>query len=170
MTVVLPAPVASLSAARMSSGFASLFALARCSRIPFARLPACGATSVSQMIVSTASTWQKNGRRLLNWWCRQCWRRRAVSGVTCHWFGFGGCATSSTSARTSLMIDVGSYCCAWVEIPSPSSVTAPAASALVLRFFGFGIGVTKSARRRLSTIFCVGWPVSSSSQWRAGRS
>ena len=36
MTVVLPAPVASLSARRSSSGLASLLAAARCSRI---RLP-----------------------------------------------------------------------------------------------------------------------------------
>ena len=38
MTVVLPAPVASFSARRISSGLASLFAFARCSRT---RLPAC---------------------------------------------------------------------------------------------------------------------------------
>ena len=35
MTVVLPAPVASLSARRISSGFASLFAFFRWSRIAF---------------------------------------------------------------------------------------------------------------------------------------
>ena len=65
MTVVLPAPVASFSARRISSGLASLFAAARWSRM---LLPAveCGATSVSQMAVSTASTWQKNGRISLN--------------------------------------------------------------------------------------------------------
>ena len=33
---------------------------------PAAILPALGATSVNQMTVSTASTWQKNGRMLLN--------------------------------------------------------------------------------------------------------
>ena len=49
----------------------------------FAGLPGWGATSVSQMSVSTASTWQKNGRMLLKLWCRQCWSSRAVSGVTC---------------------------------------------------------------------------------------
>ena len=40
MTVVLPAPVASFSASRISSGFASLFAAARCSRtrLPVLRL------------------------------------------------------------------------------------------------------------------------------------
>ena len=38
MTVVLPAPVASFSARRISSGLASLLALARCSRKPLAGL------------------------------------------------------------------------------------------------------------------------------------
>lgn len=54
ITVVLPAPVANFKARRISSGLASLFALVRCSRN---RLPAfdCGATSVSQIAVSTAS-------------------------------------------------------------------------------------------------------------------
>src|SRR4029453_17774170 len=66
MTVVLPAPVANLSASRISSGLASLLALARCSKKDFAALPAFEATSVSQIAVSTASTWQKNGRMLLN--------------------------------------------------------------------------------------------------------
>ena len=37
ITVVLPAPVASFSARRMSSGLASLLALARCSRKPLPR-------------------------------------------------------------------------------------------------------------------------------------
>ncbi len=55
MTVVLPAPVASFSAKRISSGLASLLALARCSSkiLPFL---VCGETSVSQMAVSAAST------------------------------------------------------------------------------------------------------------------
>lgn len=66
MTMVLPAPVASFSARRMSSGLASLLALARCSRTFLPVFPACGATSVSQMAVSTASIWQKNGRMSLN--------------------------------------------------------------------------------------------------------
>ena len=35
--------------------------------------------------------------------------------------------------------------------------------------FGFGIGVINSARRRVSTIRCVGCPCSSSSQCRSGR-
>ena len=39
MTVVLPAPVASLSAKRISSGLASLLALARWSKNPLPRLP-----------------------------------------------------------------------------------------------------------------------------------
>ena len=66
MTVVLPAPVASFSASRISSGLASLFAFAEVLEEALARLADCGATSVSQMAVSTASTWQKNGRTPLN--------------------------------------------------------------------------------------------------------
>ena len=56
MTVVLPAPVASLSARRINSGLASWLALARWSRKRSPFLPICGATSVSQIAVSTAST------------------------------------------------------------------------------------------------------------------
>jgi len=66
ITVVLPAPVASLRARRISSGFASWLALARWSMKVWPTLPICGATSVNQMAVSTASTWQKKGRMLLN--------------------------------------------------------------------------------------------------------
>jgi hypothetical protein len=64
MTVVLPAPVASLSANRESSGLASALVFLRCATnfLPDANL---GATSVSQMMVSMASTWQKNGRTSL---------------------------------------------------------------------------------------------------------
>ena len=55
MTVVLPVPVASFSAKRINCGLASLLALDKWSR---KRLPPlkCGATSVSQIAVSTAST------------------------------------------------------------------------------------------------------------------
>ena len=55
MTVVLPAPVASFSARRINSGLASLLALAKWSSNRFPPLK-CGATSVSQIAVSTAST------------------------------------------------------------------------------------------------------------------
>ena len=109
----------------------------------------CGATSVSQMAVSTASTWQKNGRMPLNWWCRQCWSSRAVSGVTCHSLGFGRLRHASTWPRTSLMIEVGSYCCSLVESPLPSSKTKSCCAGAAFRFFGFGIGVMNSARRRI---------------------
>ena len=121
MTVVFPAPVANLSASRDRSGLASLLALTRWSRNPLPALPVRGATSVSQMAVSTASTWQKKGRMPLNRWCRQCWSRRAVSGVTCHWLGFGMFRHRSTCRRTPLMIAVCSYCCFSVERPFPSS-------------------------------------------------
>lgn len=65
VTVVLPAPVASFRARRASPGLASLLAFARCSRNFAPRLPICGATSVSQIMVSAASTWQNNGRTVL---------------------------------------------------------------------------------------------------------
>ncbi len=61
MTVVLPAPVASFNASLVNPGLASLLAFARCSRKPFPAL-VLEATSVSQIAVSAASTWQKNGR------------------------------------------------------------------------------------------------------------
>lgn len=72
ITIVLPTLVASFSASRLSSGLASLLALTRCGRKPSPILPICGATSVSQMVVSTASTRLKKGRMPLNSWCRQC--------------------------------------------------------------------------------------------------
>ena len=106
MTVVLPAPVASFSASRSRPGFACSFADRRRSRKrrPVADL---GATSVSQIAVSTASTWQKKGRMpAVEWWRQKC-SRRAVSGVTCHWFA-GNSRQASTIRRRSLMIGVGS--------------------------------------------------------------
>ena len=75
ITVVLPAPVASLKAMRRRSGLASALRARSRSSSCF------GATSVSQMAVSAASIWQKKRRR----WragSRQCWSRRAVTGVT----------------------------------------------------------------------------------------
>ncbi len=172
ITVVLPVPVAIFSARRISSGFASLLAFPRCLRKPFSLLPDFGATSVSQMAVSIASTWQKNGRISLNLWWRQCWIRRAVSGVTFQSFGFFKVRHLSTSWRRALMIGVGSYCCSFVEIPLPSSKTNSCClgASLFLRFLGFGIGVINFALRRFSIIRCVGWPWSSSSQCRAGYS
>ena len=74
MTVVLPAPVASLNATRSMSGLGSAgttaslgrwtiaFASASRSRNQRPVLPLLGATSVSQIAASTASSWQKNGR------------------------------------------------------------------------------------------------------------
>ena len=61
MTVVLPAPVASFRARRERPGLASSLERWRWSR---SLLPCLsfGATSVSQMAISTASTWQKKGR------------------------------------------------------------------------------------------------------------
>ena len=69
-----------------------------------------------------------------------------------------------------------SYCCARVESPLPSSKIRASWVCWDLcpgglfppRFFGFGMGEMNSARRRLSTIFRVGWPSPSSSQCPAG--
>jgi len=63
--------------------------LARWVRNSLPALPAWGATSVSQMAVSAASTWQKKGRIELNRWWHQCSRRRAVSRVTFQSLGLG---------------------------------------------------------------------------------
>lgn len=38
----------------------------------FAAAKQCGATSVNQIRVSAASTWQKNGWSPMNLWSRQC--------------------------------------------------------------------------------------------------
>ena len=54
------------------------------------------------------------------------------------------------------MIEVGSYACVAVESPRPSSKTIAFWLGADVRFFGFGIGVMKSARRRASMIRCVG--------------
>jgi hypothetical protein len=66
MTVVLPAPVASFSAMRNRSGFASLLAPRMCVQILAPDAARSEATSVSQIAVSTASIWQKKGLRLSN--------------------------------------------------------------------------------------------------------
>ena len=125
-----------------------------------------GATSVRQIVVSTASTCQKNGRSPLNLWYRQCWRSRVVSGVTCQRLGSGRARQASTCDRTSLMIVVRMYCCSLVESPSASlkrnSSCSAACVAAFFRFFGFGIGEMNSGRRRVSRIFCVGCPSTSS--------
>ena len=49
-----------------SSGLASALAVVEVLEEPLAVADRCGATSVSQIAVSTASTWQKNGRTPLN--------------------------------------------------------------------------------------------------------
>src|SRR5260370_4893350 len=121
------------------------------------------------MAVSAASTWQKNGRTSPKPLDLQCCNSLAVSGVTCHWFGLGSAREVSTYPRTSLMIEVGSYCCSLVERPLQSSKRKRLCAA-ALRFLGLGIGVMNLALRRWSMTFCVGCPVSSSSQCFLGYS
>jgi hypothetical protein len=132
-------------------------------------LPSFGATSVSQMAVSTASIWQKKGRMPWNGWCRQCWSNRAVSGVTCHWLGLGRLRQSATCWRISLMIGVGLYSCSAVEISSAPPRTISSWSCDRRRFFDFGTGVMNLEPRRLSTMRLVGWLSASSSQCRLGQ-
>ncbi len=96
MTVVLPAPVASFKASLTSSGLDCSFAPRMWSQNFSPLFPNLGATSVSQITVSTASIWQKKGRRLSNLWCRQCCSRRAVSGDTCQSLGLGSARQEST--------------------------------------------------------------------------
>ena len=166
ITIVFPAPVASLRASRDNSGLASRLAASRCLRNPFASWPLLGATSVSQMTVSTASIWQKKGRILLKWWLLQCRSRRAVSGVTPHWLESGSARHWSTCLRTPLMIALRSYCWSLVSslLAASSNTRAACCSDRPLRLLGCGIGVMKSAGRRVPTIFWVGCPSASSSQ------
>ena len=110
ITVVLPAPVASLRASRASPGLARSLAAWRSSRIFRSSRPSWGATSVSQIAVSTASTWQKKGRMSPKRWLRQCSSSRAVSGVTRQDAGSGSSRQRSTRWRTLLMKAVRSYC------------------------------------------------------------
>ena len=170
ITVVLPAPVASFRASRDSPGLAPALAASRWSRNVLSRRPRRGATSVSQIRVSTASIWQKKGRMPPKRWWRQWRSRRAVSGVTCQSPGFGSARHRSTWPRSSLMMGVGSYPWAFVATPvrSPNSSASWAPGAL--RFLAFGMGVTNSARRRRSMSRWVGCPSASSSQWRVGYS
>ena len=167
MTVVLPAPVASLRASRASPGFDCSFATARWSRKRRPSWSRPEATSVSQMTVSTASTWQKKGRMPPKRWPRQCWRSRAVSGVTRHLPGSGIARHASTRRRRSLITSIRSYC--WLPVSSASAASSKTISRWP-RFFGFGIGVMNDTRRRRSMIWLVGWPLSSSSQCRPGYS
>lgn len=155
MTVVLPAAVASFRARRGRPGLASSLAFCRCSRNFSPRLPSLGATSVSQIAVSTASSWQKKGRIPLNSWCRQCCSKRAVSGVTFQFLGSGRLRHAVIVLRSSLMRVASSYSCSLVAraLAVASSRSVPCCA---VRFFGLGMGVMKLAGRRESRIFCVG--------------
>jgi hypothetical protein len=95
MTVVLPAPVASFSARRDQFGVGVLVGGGEVveERLPLPSL--------------RRDLGQPDGRldgldlaeerpTPLNLWCRQCWSRRAVSGVTCHWLGLGSARHWST--------------------------------------------------------------------------
>ena len=171
ITVVLPAPVASFNAMRSRSGLASLLTSANLSRILRSAGLSLGATSDSQITVSTASTWQKNGRKLLNLCCRQCNSSLAVSGVTPQLLGPGMFRHSSTLRRTSFTAAVTSYCCSRVEIPIPSSISNRCWPDRALPLcLGLGIGEMNSAPRLLSIICWVGWPSWYNSQWRFGYS
>ena len=71
---------------------------------------------------------------------------RAVSGVTCHWFGFGMLRHRSTCWRVHdrcvfiLLFSVE------MSFPSPNKQEEP------FRFFGFGMGVMNCGALRRSMI------------------
>src|SRR5690606_34999979 len=109
--------------------------------------------SARQIAVSTASIWQKKGRWLENSWCRQCWSRRWVTGVTPQSLGLGSARQDSRWPRISLMIGVGLY-----PLAEPSSASrAKDACARALPAFerlAFGTGVTYFERLRPSMGGC----------------
>ena len=132
--------------------------------------PNFGATSVSQMAVSTASTWQKKGRMPLNLWCRQCWSRRAVSGVTCQSFGI-----RQLSPLVHLLAEFVDDGCGIVLLLLVGKPLAFVEDDLLLLGFCFGLsgfgdrrdefGAAAGVDDLLCRLACA-----SSSQWRAGYS
>ena len=171
MTVVLPAPVASFSASRISSGLASALALARCSRNLFPASTLRRDLGQPDRRLDSLDL-AEEGPDALKLWCRQCWRSRAVSGSPASRWDWAGSATRSTWLA-KLVDDRGRV----VLLLLPSKAPCPRrntksspGSADSLRFRGFGIGVMNRAGRRVSMICCVGWPSPSSSQCRAGYS
>ena len=156
MTVVLPEPVAIFNAQRSSPGLASSLAFRRRSRMFLPVCPMCGATSVSQMIVSSASTWQKKGRSLSKLSDRQCSSSWRVVYVTPQSLGLGSLRHSSTCRRTSLMPEVVSYCCFSCASCSGFSMTKPDCAAALPTWRGGGTGVMKLESRRDSITVCVG--------------
>lgn len=162
MTVVLPEPVASLSASRDSGEWPASRALSRYSRNRFPSRT-FGATSLNQMMVSTASIWQKNGRGPWKSCSRQYSKSRAVSGETCQVFGSGRVRHLAISRRSSSIRPPSSSCC--FSVDSSFSVSA---ICLLLCFFGLGIGVRKRTGRRPASTRCVGSPSASSSQCSFG--
>lgn len=109
ITVVLSAPVASFNAIRGRPGLASLFTRARCSIYLRRVVSRFEATSVSQIRLSTASTWQKKGRTDVKLsGSRQKVSRSAVAGDTPQSAGFGRLRQASASPRRSLTM-VESY-------------------------------------------------------------
>ena len=75
------------------------------------------------MMVSTASTWQKNGRSLSNFSDRQCLSNSRVMYVTPQSFSFVRPRQDLTCLRNSFMFAIVAYCCSRVEICSGSSKT-----------------------------------------------
>ena len=171
MTVVLPAPVASFRARRSSSGLACSLAPSTCAQNLLRR--ACRASArprSARSTVSTASTWQKNGRMLWNGWWRQCCSSRAVSGVTCHWSGLGR-SRQRFDVLADLVDDRGRVVLLLLGGEAVAAARAPARpdpGPGRRRFFGFGTGVISSDRRRTSRMRLVGCPSGSSSQCLAG--
>ena len=65
-------------------------------------------------------------------WCRQCWSRRAVSGVTRQSLGLRSSLHWSTWRRISFTIAVTSYCCSCVDRQPLALVEDELSSRLIL--------------------------------------
>ena len=169
MTVVLPAPVASFSASRISSGLASLLAAARWSRM---RLPLCrlrrdlGQPDRRLDRLDLAEERPHAAELVVPPVLQQpgCLRGDLpLAGVRQLPPCVHVAADLVDDRGRIVLLLLGREALALVEHEVRLCGGLCASSAL-------GIGVMNSARRRFSTICCVGWPVSSSSQCRRGYS
>ncbi len=157
MTVVLPAPVASFRARRNRPGFEPSLCCRKYSRC-LAWTGFFGATSVNQISVSAASTWQKNSGRSRSV-ARQCFSKRAVSYVTPQ-LASGELRHWSTSARMALTRSFARRSDA--RSSRISSCWPPLAR------FEVATATMYSDRRRPSFFSPVGIPSSESAQCRSG--
>ena len=158
MTVVLPAPVASFSASRSSSGLASSVGAGQMVEKSLAALGLgrdLGQPDRGFHRLDLAEERANAAELVMPPVLEQAGRfRRDLPLVGIRQ------GPPLIHALTQLVDDRGRVVLLFgVESPRPSSKTIFCWSADPLRFFGFGIGVMNSARLRVSIIFWVGWPV-----------